>query len=570
MSFRKFFIAFLLIFAFSYFAFRIVHAEIDCQNTNPSGFSAGDAQYCADQLQNLINLYLPAQQTNKKNLAALQSQLDDINRRITALTGQLQILSVDIAKREEDLAFTQKIFEAKAKNQYTYLRLYDPIAPFLFSDSASQVIREMSFRQRAAESDRETMDQYAQELFKLKQDESNLQKSKDSLATSQKQVADRTSFLASEVAKVDAYLATLSAKQQAFIAAKLESLGISRSAYNLHGGCSSDINKSPGFSPAIGFYSFGVPNRVGMNQYGAKGRADAGQSSDQILRAYYNFDGYQNFTGITINVQGYGNYSLEDYVKRIYEVPGDWPMEALKAQAIAARSYALAYTGNGASPICTTEQCQVFQPDPKGGNWEAAVNATAGQVMVQGGTPIKAWFSAVHGGYAFNSGDIGWSSTNWTKRVVDTTSGSAGSFSDLLNNAYDRSAQWFYCDWGGRSANNGTGWLRPEEVADIANVILLARKDASTKPHLYQVDKPNPEGVDTWSADQVRQALGSGALNSVSNVSVSANFGSGMATTVNIDGQSFDAKEFANYFNLRAPSNIQIVGPLFNVETKSF
>src|SRR5918996_5432341 len=36
-----------------------------------------------------------------------------------------------------------------------------------------------------------------------------------------------------------------------------------------------------------------------------------------------------------------GELSFEDYVKGIAEVPRDWPMEALKAQVVAARTYAL-------------------------------------------------------------------------------------------------------------------------------------------------------------------------------------------------------------------------------------
>ena len=39
--------------------------------------------------------------------------------------------------------------------------------------------------------------------------------------------------------------------------------------------------------------------------------------------------------------------ALDDYVKGIAEVPSTWPMEALKAQAVAARTYALHQLGNG-------------------------------------------------------------------------------------------------------------------------------------------------------------------------------------------------------------------------------
>ena len=56
--------------------------------------------------------------------------------------------------------------------------------------------------------------------------------------------------------------------------------------------------------------------------------------------------------------------SLEKYLLGIYEMPESWPMEALKAQVIAARSYALAYTNNGSGEICATESCQVYhQPE---------------------------------------------------------------------------------------------------------------------------------------------------------------------------------------------------------------
>jgi len=251
-------------------------------------------------------------------------------------------------------------------------------------------------------------------------------------------------------------------------------------------------------------------------------------------------------------------------------MPTDFPMEALKAQAIAARSYALNYTNNGTKSICPSQSCQVVKKELNNGTWQAAVDATKGIVLTNSGTPITAWFSSTHGGYAYTSADIGWKSTAWTKRLSDTT-GSVGGFSDLFNNAYDRSSPTFYCDWGSRSEYNKTAWLKSEEVADIANVILLAKADGSTQKHLTQTDKPNPDGVDTWDASRVKSELSNRnitSLDSVSSVSIGADFGSGRTTTVTIDARSFDGQDFKNYFNLRAPSNIQIVGPLFNIEKR--
>lgn len=567
------------------FNFKIALADInsDCQNEDPAKIVAeGKTDLCTQILGNIAASISAANTTNQKNLSQLQSQLSNINSRLGAMSTQLKKYASDIAGRQEDVAFTQKILEQKTRDHYTFLRLYDPLTPFLFADSASQAFQQLSLRQKAESEDVSSIEQYVNEINTLKGDQSSLQKSQTALASVQKQVTTQANFLAGEVAKANSYLATLSARQEAFIAAKLESLGLSRSAYNMKGGCSSDINpfKDPGISPPyFAFFTYGVPNRVGMNQFGAKGRADAGQNAQTILSAYYNADftsGYNQ--SISIRVVGTNEFgqsfndtwNIDDYLKHLYEMPTSFPMEALKAQAIAARSYALSYTNNGAASICPSQQCQVVKKELNDSTWQAAVDATKGIVLTNGGQPIKAWFSSTHGGYAYTSADIGWSSTPWTKRLVDANGG-VGSFGDLANNAYDKSSPVFYCDWGSRVSYNKTAWLSPTDLADIVNAVLLAEKDGSTKSHLYQTDKPNPEGTDTWDSSRVKNELssrGGTPIDSVSSVSISADFGTGRTTSVNINGQSINGDDFKNYFNLRAPSNIQIVGPLFNVEKR--
>lgn len=565
----------------SYFLIINSVFAVDCLNINPNTVSSGDADICMAELEKIKSQYAPAQEKNKQDLAKLQTKVNDLNKRITAMTVFLKNLEFDISKREKDSAFAQEILGKKAVGQYIDIRLYDPVLSILSASDALEVFRIIKIREKVADADRKTIEKYSGEIFKLKSDKESLEKNKASLAVLQKQVSEDAKFLANEVAKVDNYLATLSAKQQSFLAQKLESLGLSRSAYNMKGGCSSDIDpfKSPGFSPAFAFFTFGVPNRVGMNQFGAKGRAESGQNYEAILKAYYNADitsGYNS--GITINVSGkneFGqsfndNWNIEDYVKHIYEMPTDFPMEALKAQVIAARSYALNYTNNGTKSICPSQSCQVVKRELNNGTWQSAVDATKGMVLTNGGSPITAWFSSTHGGYAYTSADIGWRNTAWTKRLNDTTGG-IGSFSDLFNNAYDKSSPTFYCDWGSRSQYNKTAWLQPNEIADIANVILLAKADGSTQKHLSQTDKPNPDGVDTWDSSRVKSELSSRGITpfeSVSSISNSADFGSGRTTSVNIDGRTFDGQDFKSYFNLRAPSNIQIVGPLFNIEKR--
>ena len=576
-------------------------ASCDVSNVeNACSGANGTGQPCQDLLNKCTSQINQALQSSLNATAPLQSKLDGLNSQIQGIKDTVANIELTLAdkKKNIDLGYKnlqkqQTILDATIRDYYIKSYYNSPIVLFLSSSTASQFTQLLGYQRAEADRDKAIIANIAYTIQDLQNQQKQLQAQEANLTSLKANLDQQSAQLDKIVSGARAYQSTLSNQlsqlnsiQQQVLAAKLAGLNIPLFAYNTQGGCSSDINpyKDPGFSGTkFGFFTYGVPNRVGLNQYGALGRANQGQTSDQILKAYYNFDGYQNFSGITIKVNdgngvNTGNViwsgSLEDYVKRVYEVPSSWPIEALKAQAIAIRSYVLAATNNGANSICATQNCQVFQTNDKGGSWDQAVDDTSGQAMVQGGNPIKAWFSSTHGGYIHSSGSIGWSQTSWTKDAVDTPSGSAGSFSDIQSNAYDKSSPWFYCDWGSRSQYNGTAWLTSSDVADIVNVILLMQSEPSARDHLYQTDKPNPAGTDTWSADQVRSELSKyrTPFNSVSGISVSANFSSGITTSVNVTGDagsvSISGSDFGNYFNLRAPSNIQIVGPLYNVETR--
>jgi SpoIID/LytB domain protein len=541
----------------------------DAMCSNPANLNYEDLGKCVDELNN-------AKQQSVNATKPLEAQINAIKQRIAFLEQDIETKKKNINDGFTNLAKQQQILNATIRDYYIKSYYNSPLLILLSANSASEFTQILGYQKANADRDKAIITNIALTI-------TDLQNKKLALESEETSISATKAKLDVVVAGAKAYQTTLSnqisqlsALQQQILASRLASLNIPLYAGS-GGGCSSDIGKDPGFGNKFGFFSYGVPNRVGLNQYGAWGRAKANQGYEEILRAYYNFDSIEK-RDATINVDGYGPYSLDEYVKRIYEVPASWTdndSAALKAQAIAARSYALAYTNNGQGSICTTQQCQVFKPDPKTENnnaWINAVDATAGMVMVQGGSPIKAWFSSTHGGYVHSSGDIGWSDTSFTKNAQDT-SGGVNNFSDLNNNAYDKDSPWFYCDWGSRSSSNNTAWLKPEEVADIVNVILLLQKDSSVSNHLYQTDKPNLAGTDTWDAGRVRQELqnrGTTPFSNVSNISVSADFGSGKTTSVNVSGDAgsvnISGSDFKNYFNLRAPANINIVGPLYNVE----
>ncbi len=105
---------------------------------------------------------------------------------------------------------------------------------------------------------------------------------------------------------------------------------------------------------------------------------------------------------------------FERYVYGISEVPSSWPMEALKAQAVAARTYALekmtrmgVRAGCGCHMLDDTRD-QVFAgyekiAGPSGDRWKAAVDATAGQVVLYDGRPIQALYHSSTGGHSENN-----------------------------------------------------------------------------------------------------------------------------------------------------------------------
>ena len=582
---RRIILACMLLAGYFFAVSRVIAQECTPENiakvstTTDQDFLRALLGKCGESIQNMENAVRPS-----------RAELDSMNKAIAAFEARIKTIEADVATKTQEIAEGEKELEASLtlateRIRQFYMRSYalNPMYLLLSSTNIGTALRTIGYQQAAVNEDKKIITQIALTVKDLEDKKKALEDEKATLALLKADTDRRAASVRALVAQADAYeskvqgyIAAISARQQEFLAQKLAGLGIPLFAIS-GGGCSSDLTngKDPGFGGGFGFFTYGVPNRVGLNQYGAWGRAKAGQNYETILRAYYNFDSISD-ANAQIRVDGYGTYSLDDYVKRVYEVPDSWTdndMAALKAQAIAVRSYALAYTNNGQGSICTTQQCQVFKPDPKGGNWETAVNATAGKVMMQGGTPIKAFFSSTHGGYVYSTGDLqGWSATSYTKRAVDTPSGSVSGFSDLRSNAFDRDSPWFYCDWGGRAAAGGTAWLRPDELADIVNVILLASQDSSAQPHLVQTDKPNPDGVDTWDAGTVRSKLGGSAYNSISDVSVNADFGTGKVTSVTLSGDgksdTFDGDKFKTYFNLRAPSTIQIVGPLYNVEKR--
>jgi stage II sporulation protein D len=109
---------------------------------------------------------------------------------------------------------------------------------------------------------------------------------------------------------------------------------------------------------------------------------------------------------------------FERYLEGIAEVPPSWPRAALEAQAIAARSYALATTGWAGEegqpldqPICATTACQVYRGtpvpfDPDHERWVRAVRRTRGLMLLSGDRPATTVYFSTSNGRTYGNEDV--------------------------------------------------------------------------------------------------------------------------------------------------------------------
>lgn len=538
----------------------------------------------ADEIEDLKRQIDELSRAREQSVAAtkpLEGQLDSLKRQLSQIQQSLDQLSLNLQRKqkeldlkEERLVLKQVVLEERVRSLYKRSYLATPLLLILSSLNSTDLFRELIFRQNATKEDRQIITLITQEVLDLLTQKENLENDKAKLSNLQAQVDKNAQFLGGEIQKAKKYqeelsgkIAELTARQQAILAAKSGTFTTSVGDVPLADDPKARPDFNPGFSPAFGAFSFGAyTHRNGMSQYGAKGRAEAGQSAEQILAHYYpgaNLNKNYNAPG-SITVSGFGTIPFEEtYMKRIYEMPNSFPKEALKAQAVAARSYALRYTSNGANPICATQSCQVYKNENKGGAWEEVVTETKGWVL-EGGP--NAQYSSTTGGYLNNSG--------W-----DTVCSSQGCWTQ---GAYEKMANspWFYKGWytqsywiGSATCGRSHPWLNLEETADILNAYLVSGRGGVDGGRITPVTTAcwggNPYSMGELAS--LANSAAGGAVTSISGVSVSYSTAGSTASvsfSTNRGTISLSGADFKTIFNLRAPGYISVRSPLFNIERK--
>jgi SpoIID/LytB domain protein len=197
---------------------------------------------------------------------------------------------------------------------------------------------------------------------------------------------------------------------------------------------------------------------------------------------------------------------LEQYLFGVAEVSSSWPREALRAQAIAARSYAIAkvelYGQHAGSCNCglvanTLDQAYAGwdkEHGTMGDRWVAAVRDTAGDVVTYHGAAIQAFYSASSGGWTENNENVwGGAPIPWLRGVCDP-----GDYT-----AANPSRTWKVT----RTAAEVTSALRPY-TGDIGTVLRFTNADRGVSGRIVTVRVQGSSGGHTITGSELRAGLG--------------------------------------------------------------
>lgn len=257
---------------------------------------------------------------------------------------------------------------------------------------------------------------------------------------------------------------------------------------------------------------------------------------------------------------------LEQYLYAVVggEVSPSWPEEALKAQAVAARSYALSQ-GNrfDVANVVDTTLSQVYNGiGAEAPSITKAVDATAGEVLMSGGKVVEAVFSSNSGGVTADPSEV-WANGG-------DAFASVPSKEDIA--AVASAKKWYYV----LLANGTSGYAREDNIKLTGNqtsagldIVTATTKDVNIRPlpviesSVSPVGKLNPgenavvldlvyeSGSYSWikgpytSAELLKSLQGktTGTLPStISNLQVTERGPSGRAIQVKANGELLKVK----------------------------
>ncbi len=567
----------------------------------------------ADDLESEINRKQEELSKNKSTLSAIEKRIKEISGSSYSLTEKINLLNAEITKLQSDIETKNKEIEEKQKllelkkssfdmvSTQLYMETRQNSAQMFFSfGNLDNLLQNLFVKKNAISILREDIEKINGEFTSLSQIKEDLDKQKKDLDDSyalvqaekvklQKELSAQLAAKKSVTSRISSLTSSLSSLQKELLYSRLGGTHVNPASVPSGGDHWGSLLGFNEVAPIGSFAVFSIgayTNREGLSQWGAKARAEAGQNYQQILNAYYPYANIANDSTnkITINVlfcdPGYScrecmnpkisSYDLEtDYLYRLGEMPENFGTEALKAQAIAARTYVLNATNYGTNTVRGDECGQVIAGQ-KTGSWKSAVDATRGVVMKKNGSVFSSQYAAINGGWVRNG--VNWDTVdkvgdvdgNWVSRAWDTLTqtGKVGTY------------YWFYKSWYrsgysvgssiSASSCNRTPWLSPQEMADIVNAASrlqdLGATDKYADSRIVPIyDSCHSQGS-PYSYIEMKNASSSKFTKVVSATTVNGNGTTSKIIFRNEDGRVIEIEGgfFKLAFNLRAPGYLRI------------
>lgn len=157
----------------------------------------------------------------------------------------------------------------------------------------------------------------------------------------------------------------------------------------------------------------------------------------------YNYLGAFEFIVRSGNIVPINIINVEDYLKGVvpYEMSNSYPIEALKAQSVAARNYALSNKGRHSDKgydLCDTTDCQVYRGyNSSYSNVIKAVEDTKGMVLLYNDGFVEGYYSASDGGYTEASVNIWSANKDYLKTKLDEFDNELWPYGDVILKSSD-------------------------------------------------------------------------------------------------------------------------------------
>jgi SpoIID/LytB domain protein len=199
--------------------------------------------------------------------------------------------------------------------------------------------------------------------------------------------------------------------------------------------------------------------------------------------------------------------ALDDYLRGVVpvEMPSSWPSEALKVQAIAARSYAVSHLhpSTGTFDVYDDTRSQVYRGrNAEKAPTDSAIAMTAGSVLLSGSSVANAVFHSADGGATENNENVWTSSSGQPGTPVSYLRGSSDRAPD--GSSYDAASPYATWKTATYSAATLSSMLALDSRTNVGTLTAIDLSNRGVSGRLISVTLKGSLGTKTVSGEVFR------------------------------------------------------------------